>query len=126
MGAPTVPPLNEQWHSGGFLVSEANGHLSRDQVTLTGGVQVLAGTVLGKVTASGFFAPLNPTASDGSQIAAAISYATHDVTTANKPATIIDRNAEVNASELIWPANVTPAQIATATQQLATVGVILR
>jgi len=50
MGSPTVTPLAENWHDGGFLVSEANGHLSRDTVTLTGGVTVLAGTVLGQQT----------------------------------------------------------------------------
>jgi hypothetical protein len=50
MGNPTVTPLQEALHNGGFIVSEANGHLSRDTVTLTGAVPVLAGTVLGKQT----------------------------------------------------------------------------
>ncbi|MBW9336204.1 head decoration protein [Herbaspirillum sp. RU 5E] len=50
MGNPTVTPLQEQWHDGGFIVSEANGHISRETVTLTGGVKVLAGTVLGQQT----------------------------------------------------------------------------
>lgn len=50
MGNPTVTPLQEAWHNGGFIVSEANGHTSRDTVTLTGGVQVLGGTVLGQQT----------------------------------------------------------------------------
>ncbi|WP_028210774.1 head decoration protein [Paraburkholderia mimosarum] len=126
MSAPTVPPLYEQWHDGGFIVSEANGHQSRDQVTITGGVLVPAGTVLGKVTASGSFAPLNPAAADGSQTAAAILFGTRDATAGDRQGTVIDRNAEVNASELVWPTGITPAQITTATQQLAAVGVILR
>ncbi|QDD65541.1 head decoration protein [Herbaspirillum seropedicae] len=50
MGNPTVTPLQEQWHDGGFIVSEANGHISRETVTLTGGAKVLAGTVLGQQT----------------------------------------------------------------------------
>lgn len=50
MGNPTVTPLQEALHNAGFLVSEANGHISRDQVTLTGGAVVPAGTVLGQVT----------------------------------------------------------------------------
>lgn len=50
MGNPTVTPLQEQWHNAGFLVSEANGHQSRDQISLTGAALVLAGTVLGQVT----------------------------------------------------------------------------
>lgn len=48
MGNPTVTPLQEQWHDGGFIVSESNGHRSRDKITLTGGARVLAGTVLGQ------------------------------------------------------------------------------
>lgn len=50
MGSPTVTPFTEVWHNGGFLVSEANGHLSRDQVTLVSGTNYLAGMVLGKIT----------------------------------------------------------------------------
>lgn len=49
MGNPTVTPFNEVWHNGGFLVSEANGHLSREQITLKSGMKYLAGMVLGKV-----------------------------------------------------------------------------
>jgi hypothetical protein len=47
MGNPTVTPLNEPWHDGGFIVSESNGHRSRDKIVLTGGKLTLAGTVLG-------------------------------------------------------------------------------
>ncbi|HZR34351.1 MAG TPA: head decoration protein [Nevskia sp.] len=43
-------PLNETWHDGGFLVSQANGHRYIDQAVLTGAAKVLAGTVLGKKT----------------------------------------------------------------------------
>ncbi len=45
----TQVPLSEQWHNGGFLVSEANGHRSRDRITLTGSAKVLAGAVLGRI-----------------------------------------------------------------------------
>lgn len=126
MSSPTVPPLNEVWHDGGFLVSEANGHQSRDQITLTGATKVYAGTVLGTITASGLFAPLNIAGADGSQTASGILFGTRDVTTANANATVVTRNAEVNASELIWPAGATAPQIAAATAQLKALGVILR
>lgn len=52
MGNPTYTPFQETFHNGGFLVSQANGHQSIDQGTLTGGVKVLAGTVLGAVTSA--------------------------------------------------------------------------
>ncbi|MGF6792766.1 head decoration protein [Paraburkholderia sp. 35.1] len=125
MSTPTV--LSEQWHDGGFVVSEANGHRSRDQVTLSGGTKVYAGTVLGHLTASGDYVPLNPGgAGDGSETAAGILWGTKDATVGPVSATAITRDAEVNASELIWPSGATPSQIATATAQLASVGIILR
>jgi hypothetical protein len=126
MGNPTVTPLQEAWHDGGFIVSEANGHRSRDTVTLTGAAKVLAGTVLGVVTASGKYTPLVEGASDGSQNAAAILFGTKDVTAADKPAVVVLRSAEVNASELIWPAGATNNQIAAGLAQLQALGVIAR
>lgn len=39
----------ETLHAGGFIVSEANGFLSREQITLLSGENVVAGEVLGKV-----------------------------------------------------------------------------
>ena len=217
------PPLYEQWHNGGFVVSEANGHRSRDLVTITGGVNVLAGTVLGQITSTnaspvanavagasnvgngtlaigtqpvlnvtpagawtitftdathfsmsgpggfvevdlpvgtafdaegmvftitaggtafaagdtfvitvtspgtaGQYRPLNPSASDGTQNAAAILWATTNVTMENSTATVISRSAEVNASELLWPVSATPTQIAAATAQLNALGIVLR
>lgn len=51
MGNPTVTPLVENYHDGGFMVSEANGHISRDTIVLTGGANVLPGTILGLLTA---------------------------------------------------------------------------
>jgi Bacteriophage lambda head decoration protein D len=43
----TQTPLIENWHDGGFLVSEARGHRSRDVGLLGGGAKILPGTVLG-------------------------------------------------------------------------------
>lgn len=223
MNAPTVPPLYEIWHDGGFLVSEANGHQSRDAITLTGGAPVLAGTVLGLVGAPGGGEPVasvvagpdnvgdgtlsvlsppqadapegiysivftsatrfnlsgpgelaerglqpaqqitangmtftvtpgetkfaagdsfeiqygatgtagawcawNPAASDGSQNAAGILYGTRDATQGDVDAVAITRAAEVNSTELIWPPDATSAQIAAATAQLKTAGILLR
>jgi len=223
MGNPIVTPLQEQLHNSGFIVSEAPGHQSRDQITLTGGMLVLAGTVLGQITISngspvassiagsanvgngtlaigtqpqagytpagvfaitftdpthfsiagpngfnevdlpvgaafnadgmiftitaggtafavgdafqitvtspgstGQYRPLNPAATDGSQVAAAILFATKDVTQANKPALAMTRHAEVNGSELIWPSSITGAQQTAALNQLTAIHLIVR
>jgi hypothetical protein len=49
--ATTYPVQTETFHDGGFMVSEANGHRSRDKIVVTGG-KVKAGTVLGQSIAS--------------------------------------------------------------------------
>ncbi|CAB3783264.1 hypothetical protein LMG28688_01612 [Paraburkholderia caffeinitolerans] len=46
----TQTPLIEQWHAGGFLVSEARGHRARDVGTIGGATKVYPGTVLGLQT----------------------------------------------------------------------------
>jgi hypothetical protein len=229
--------LNEVWHDGGFLVSEANGHQSRDQVTVGGAIipppanpvtntiaggalaattyyvkttyvgspgettpsaevtqaaaintlltvsspaaqagangynvyvstatgtetkqnaapvpigstwtepvsglvagapvpaantttsKVYAGTVLGQITATSVWVPLAPAASDGSQTAAGILFGTRDCTGGNQQGVVVNRNAEINGSELLWPSSATPAQITAAIGQLKTIGVIVR
>lgn len=215
MGTPTTPVLYEAWHDGGFLVSEANGHRSRDRILLAAGGRYLAGTVLGKQTAGtatsapgpsntgngtlealavtgspaggvytvqltsgvdftvtgpgqqsvgtgkvgtnfvaaglefkvtagttafvtgdaftvtviaagGLWAPWGPTATDGTQVPAGILFGTTDATTAVRSATGVTRDAEVNASELIWAQGATAEQIAAGTAVLATLGILAR
>jgi hypothetical protein len=57
--------LTEGKHPGEFLASEGNGTLSRDVVTLISGQNLVAGTVLGKITASGKYTIVNPGAVEG-------------------------------------------------------------
>ncbi|MBN3852003.1 head decoration protein [Paraburkholderia sp. Ac-20340] len=78
------------------------------------------------IAITGVYEPLNPSATDGTQTAAAISFNTVDVTLADKQGTVVIRDAEVNAAELIWPTAATAAQIAAATAQLTALGVISR
>lgn len=222
----TQTPLNEFWHAGGFLVSEARGHRSRDPGTIGGAVKVYPGTVLGlqaggvaaawpgnpaqennntgngtialagtpvvsggqlgvytaiatsatnfavndpygnfvgnataasssppafsnqiafaitigstpfavgdefsievEALPTGAFVPLNPSASDGSQNAAGISFGFVDATLNDVPGTVVTRECEVNGSELLWPTGATAAQIAAATAQLTALGIITR
>lgn len=68
--------LTQGYQTGEFLVSEAPGARSRDQVTVTvaGAVALPSGTVLGKITATGKYIKYVDGAADGSQAAAAILY----------------------------------------------------
>lgn len=217
MGNPTVTPLFEQFHGGGFVVSEARGHLSREQVTILAGQTLLAGTVLGRtlvgaagvaaalgtntgngafgaivvsapasdgvyavefddathfvvtnpagaevghgttgvafnaggvgftITAGGTaFVPadsfsvtvtggvakyvtFDPTATNGAQTAQAILWFDCNAALADKQAAVFARQGEVNASELVWGANVTTqAQKTAALATLATLAIIAR
>lgn len=97
--------LTETPHAGEFLVSEANGTLSRAVVTIASGSGVVpAGLVLGKITASGKYKPYDDDNADGSETAVCLAYDTVDATSADKKAVVIFRNAEVRASAILWAA----------------------
>ena len=66
--------LVETRHPAEFILSEANGQRSREAITIASGAGIIAaGTVLGKVTASGKYVASAVGASDGSQVPAAIA-----------------------------------------------------
>jgi len=108
-----------------YLVSD-DAHLSREVVTLGTGNVLEAGTVLGKVKASGKYTPLNPLANDGSQNAAAILYDNIDASASDMPAVVTIRLSAVKASELIWPVAISDGQRQAAIDDLAAQTIILR
>lgn len=87
--------LYEGRHTGEYLLSEANGTRSREQVTVTlSGTALPAGQVLGKL-ASGKYVPYDNAASDGSNVAAAILYAPLSAKTGDSDAVVHVRDCEV-------------------------------
>ncbi|BAO62928.1 MULTISPECIES: head decoration protein [Pseudomonas] len=64
----------EPMHAGEFLLSEGAGNISREAINVVAGPALEPGQILGLVTATGQFAPYNPTAEDGSENAQAILY----------------------------------------------------
>lgn len=89
--------FTEGRHVGEFLVSEGEGTISREEVTVTqSGTALASGTVLGKVTATGKYKPYSNGASDGSETAAAILYTELKAATGDyKGAVVLVRNCEV-------------------------------
>ena len=86
-----------------IILSEANGTLSREKITIASGAGVLAaGTILGKVTASGKYIAYNNTAADGSQAAAAVLLYPVDATSADVSTTAIVRFAELKSGAVVW------------------------
>lgn len=215
-----MPSKTELLHAGGFILSEANGSLSREKATIASGENLKAGHVLGRkftaatvsgaatagntgngtigalgvgvarkagvyrvtciepaandgefqvedpdgvvvgrasagdaytgegpaftitdgavdfvagdsftVTVTGGtpkYAEYDPTASDGTQHAAAVLLDDVDASLADVDGTAFVRHCEVNVNELTWFAGATAAQKTTGLEQLATHGIIAR
>jgi hypothetical protein len=117
--------LTEKRHAGDFLLSEGDGHYSRDNVTLASGQNLQAGTVLGKITSGGKYKVYDQQAGDGSEAAAGILYDNVDASAADTPAVIINRTAEVVAALLIWPDG-SPPDVTAGIADLKAIGVIVR
>lgn len=122
-----MPTKTENQSTGVFIKSEGNGKISRDEITIASGQGVLvAGTVLGKVTATGKYIAYDDNNSDGSQTAAAILYATVDATSADAKAVGIVRYAEIWRDRLLWASTVAAGEKTTAYADLAALGIVLR
>lgn len=112
--------LSQGKFTGEFLLSEGNGSISREQVTISSTAGALvAGTVMGKITATGEYVAYSNAAADGSEVAAGVLYANVPDSTADQKAVIIARHAEVQASELTGLD--APARV-----DLAAIGIICR
>ncbi|MEP0518561.1 MAG: head decoration protein [Hyphomicrobiales bacterium] len=122
--------LTEGRHTGEFILTEANGKRSRDNVTVTftAAGNLAAGLVMGVITASGKWKPHEDGASDGSEVAAGILY--DNVTAAaasDVVAVMITRDAEAKRGALEWDATVsTPTLENAAIDDLATAGIVVR
>ena len=121
-----MPELTEGRYAGEFIVSEGNGHISRETITVLSGENLEAGAVLGKITASGKYKELDPAAGDGSEAAAGLLYDAVDATAADAEGVAIVRLAEVNAAEIVWPDGITGGEKTTALGELAALDIIAR
>ncbi|WP_273719345.1 MULTISPECIES: head decoration protein [Bartonella] len=92
--------------------------MSNEEVVFASGAFIEAGTVMGKVTETEKYVPLDPAASDGSQTPAGISFATVDATEADQRAVITARLCTVKASELLWPDTILDQEKMAAIQSL--------
>lgn len=111
--------------TGEYLLSEGNGGISRETVTITGGTYT-AGQVLGKVSASGKYTAHDPAATNGSQHASAVLYNDVDASTADTEGVVTARLAEVTGAVLIWKGGIADAEKVTAISKLAEKHIIVR
>jgi len=115
------PPVG--WH----IVSEGNGTISRETVTIASGEGVLkAGAVLGKITASSKYGWYDNTASDGTQAAAAVLFEEVDASSADVKAIVHVRQAEVWADRLVYITGADSTAITAGKADLLAIGIVAR
>ena len=86
-----------------------------------------AGTVLGKVTASGKFKPSPNTGATGEQVGSAINIYDVDATSVDVSVAAVARGAEVNGKIIVYEATVNDGtKKAAKNAQLAAVGIVVR
>lgn len=114
---------NEPNTLGDGIKWEEDGDYSRKKITVLTGNSVSMLEVVGKVTASGKYVPLDPAASDGSEAAAGIMVGDVDASAADKPGAIIEREALVAMDNLVWPTGITAGEKTTAIGELEALGI---
>lgn len=111
-----------------YIISEANNNRSRDEGVVTGsaGGALVAGTILGRLTATKKLVRLVAGASDGSQTPAGILFEGVPVGATDHVRTFTARDSEVTAAHLVYPAGSDAAAKAAINAGLATLGIIAR
>lgn len=122
-----MDPLIEKRGAGFHVVSEGNGHISREEILVEDGAGKLeVGTVLGKVEATGEYKQVDLDAEDGEEVAAGVLFGAVDATDAAVRAAAHVRHCEVLGSELVYPTGASAGDIATINGQLEAIGIIVR
>ena len=119
--------LAEPLNLGDLLKYEAPNLYSRDRVTVASGQNLPLGTVLGIVTAGGKYKQIDPSAEDGTQVAAGVLLQACDATLIDRDdGLVVARHAVVAHHALAWPDAITTAEQLTAIAQLKALGVLVR
>ena len=100
---------------------------SRDVVTVEAGQNLPLGCIVGRVTTTGKVKQLDPGAEDGSHLPVGILLDAVDATLIDREdALILARHGVVASKAVVWPVEITNAQQAAITSQLASLGILIR
>lgn len=124
---PSFTPISEGINLGDLLKYEAPNLYSRDQMTVVAGQSLSLGSVVGIVAATSKIKVFDPSATDGSQVAAGVMIQDCDAALAERDdGLMIARHATVADHALMWPSGITVAEKATAVLQLKSIGILVR
>lgn len=112
--------LTETRRTGDFILSEASGTRSREEVTIssTAGAMI-PGTVVSKLTADGKYVAYDDVGTDGSEVAAGVLYAAVADSASDQKGVILARDCEVTGIRLT-------GSNANAVADLKALGIIVR
>jgi len=99
---------------------------SRDNILVISGQNLLIGTVVSKITASGKVTILAPAAVDGSQTPVGIMFSNTDATAGDTKGVMVARDAIYADVKAIWPGGISGPQKTAAIAALASLGIIPR
>ena len=122
-----MPTLAEPLNLGDLLKYEAPNLYSRDQVTVAAGQNLVLGTVVGIDTATAKVKQIDPTATDGTEVAVGVLATSVDASLIDREdGILVARHAVVADHALTWPAGIAPLDKAAAIAQLKAAGVLVR
>jgi hypothetical protein len=123
--------LTEGKHTGEFILSEANGTRSRDNVTVTvpANTTLEPGHVLAKLSATGKYVEYDNSGSDGSETAAGVLYGelVNDTgAPVDMDGVVVNQDAEVRDDDLVWKTGLVGADETAGKADLLALGIKAR
>jgi len=119
--------ITQRNNLGDLLKYEAPNLYSREAVTIAAGQNLALGTVLGKKTVDGKLHALDPSATDGTELAIGVLATDTDAMLIDREDSIlIARHAIVARQALIWPSGISLPQQTDAEGQLGVLGILVR
>lgn len=120
--------INQALDLGDLIKYEEDSlNYSRDVVTVEAGQNLPLGCIVGRVTTTGKVKQLDPGAEDGSHLPVGILLDAVDATLIDREdALILARHGVVASKAVVWPVEISNAQQAAITSQLASLGILIR
>lgn len=121
------PVITQSKNLGDLLKYEAPNLYSRNQGSVTVGQNLSLGSVVGREATTAKLKALDPSATDGTQIAVGVLGNDVDATLIEREdAILIERHAVVARSALVWPSGISAQHKALAIEQLEARGILIR